>query len=487
MSDTYDAGSPGNGLSNVKWNGVALAGKQIVVILFSLVLARLLGPNSYGIVAQATVYIAFTTLILDQGVSASLISRKGVDRDLLGASMTLNVVVALCLALATWPVAVPLADFLNTSELTLVLPVLGLGLLLKGMQVVPRMLLVRRFHFRALAFIEVGSALLGGIAGVVAAVLGADYWAIVVQLLVTDVCLSISLLCVARPPRPNARFTRLREIIGFSVRVFAGSILSFGTRNIDTVLIARYLGETAVGHYSLAYRVLLMPVQMVGQTVSRVIFPSVSRDREDPARVSTVLLRSTRAIAAITFPLMTLIAVSSHDTILVILGTEWLPAAPIMAVLAITGARQSITVLNAPTMLGFGRADMQLRFMIVAAVVQVGGMIAGLSFGAFGVALGYTIAGIVLTPVIFWIQKALAGSSYRAQLLALAAPAHASAWGGAAYAALFLLPANPGVRLAIGAPLLLGVYLIVLRVVHARVFISLTEDALGVMRGGRKA
>ncbi|MFD5224631.1 lipopolysaccharide biosynthesis protein [Microbacterium sp. NPDC058342] len=483
MTDTYDSSSRGSGLANVKWNGVALAGKQIVVIIFSLVLARLLGPSSYGIVAQATVYISFTTLLLDQGVSASLLSRRTVGRDILGASVTLNILIATILALVTWPLAQPLADFMATPALAGVLPVLGCGLVLKGLQIVPRMLLVRRFRFRALAFIEVGSAIAGGIAGVLAAVAGADYWALVVQLLGTDVCLVVTLLVWSRTPRPNFRFAVLREILGFSLRVFGASVLSFGTRNVDTILIAKYAGEAAVGQYSLAYRVLLMPVQMVGQTVSRVIFPVVSRDRDDPARVSAILLRSTRAIAAVTFPVMTFIAIGAHDAIFVFLGTAWLPAAPIIAVLAVTGARQSVTVLNAPTMLGFGRADIQLRFMLVATVVQIGGMVAGLPAGALGVAIGYTIAGVLLTPAIFWIQKHLAGSTYKAQLGALLAPAHAAAWAGLSHGLVLLTAVPPLPRLAIGAVVSAAMYFAILWLFHRATLKDLVHDARGILRG----
>lgn len=482
MTDAYDPGSRGSGLNSVKWNGVALAGKQAVVILFSLILARLLGPTSYGIVAQATVYITFTTLILDQGVSASLLSRHAVGRQLLGASVSLNLGIALALALVTWPLAAPVAEFLRTPALELVLPVLAGGLVFKGMQVVPRMLLVRRFQFRALACVEVGSAVLGGVAGVAAAFWGADYWAIVVQLLVNDLLLAVSLAIAARAPHPNLRFGALREILGFSLRVFGSSVMSFGTRNVDTLLIARYVGETAVGHYSLAYRVLLMPVQMVGQTVSRVIFPVIARDRDDPARVSAILLRSARAIAAVTFPVMTLLAVGAQDAITVFLGDSWLAAAPIVTVLAVTGARQSVTVLNAPTMLGFGRADIQFRFMMVASIVQISGMVAGLPAGALGVALGYTIAGLLLTPAIFWIQKHLAGTPYIAQLGALAAPAHASLWGGVAYGLLLLLPMHPGIRFASGTLLCFAAYFAVLGLFHRRTLTELMTAANDMLR-----
>lgn len=481
MSHSYASSPVSSGAQSIKWNAVALAGRQAIVILFSLILARILGPSSYGVVAQATVYITFTTMLLDQGISAALLSRGSVDRQLLGASSTLNIGLAIVLAAITWPLALPVASMLKTPELVLVLPVLAAGLLFKGVQLVPRLLLVRQFNFKPLAYIEISTAAIGGIAGVVSAILGADYWAIVVQLLVTDLLLAVGLVATARPPRPNFKLRRVVTLLGFSIKVFVGNVLSFGSRNMDTLLLARFAGETAVGHYSLAYRVLLMPVQLVGQSVTRVLFPMISKHRDSPAYVSRLLLKASQSIAAVTFPMMALIAVASHDAVMMFLGNAWAPAVPIIIVLAFTGARQSITVLNSPTMLGFGRPGMQLWFTALAAVMQVGGMIVGLAWSALGVAVGYTIGGILMMPVIFAIQRHLAGSSFASQIKALGAPLNAALWASATYGVLYLFDLPMIVRLCLGFVLFAGAYFAVLRLVHRRTFTKILTNAREIM------
>jgi PST family polysaccharide transporter len=479
---SYDESSGESGSRSVKWNSVGLAGRQVLIVLFSLILARILGPENLGVVAQATVYTTLTSLILDQGISASLLSRKAVDRQLLGAAITINVLLALALAAVTLPLARPFADFLGTPELEGVLPVLAAGLVLKGVQVVPRMLLMRRFKFRALAFSEITSALIGGVLGTVLAIAGWGYWALVAQLIVSDLILALALYWSARPPLPNLHVRRLRELIGFSSRVFVSNFLGFSTRNADTILVAKFLGSSEVGLYSLAYRVLSLPVQMIGQMVTRVIFPVISRDREDPWRASATLLRSSRAIAFLAFPLMAFVAVASFDAISVFLGPAWIAAVPTVIVLAITGARQAVTSLNTPTMLGFGRADLQLRFMIITTILQVGGMVAGLPFGIAGVATGYAVAGFVITPWIFSIQRSLAGTPIRRQLGVLIAPANASFWAAAVYALFYLAPVSSIVRLPVGGVTGAIVFVACLWVFHRRGAAEAWSDALSILR-----
>lgn len=483
---SYEAsGDRASGVRSVKWNGVALVGRQALIILFSVLLARILGPDSYGVVAQASVYLTFTTLLLDQGVSAALISRKRVDRELLGASVTLNLALAVTLIGLTLLVAPAFATFMRTPELEAALPILSLTLVAKGGQVVPRMLLMRTFRFRALAWIEIGAALTGGAIGITWALISQEFWALIAQLVGSDVVLVILLIAVANCPRPNLRIRRLREILGFSVRVFVGGLLNFGSRNLDTILVGRYLGEAAAGQYSLAYRVLLMPIQMVGQTVSRVLFPIIARDRDSREKVSGLLLRCAGSIAAITFPAMAAIAIAAHDAVILFLGLNWLPAVPVIAILAITGARQSVTALNAPTMLGFGRSDIQLKFVFVAAIAQIFGIVVGVSFGIVGVAIGYTVAGIVMTPVVFLVQKHLAGTALRSQVAVVLPALHAALWAMIPYGLLYLTDLPPIARLLVGVPTGGIVYFAVLWLFHRSALRAYVADGRLMIKSRR--
>jgi PST family polysaccharide transporter len=462
---SYEDQPRGSGGASVRHNAVALIGRQVITLAFAMLLARILGPSAYGIVAQANVYIAFTGLLMDQGLAASLVSKRAIDSKTVGAASGLNLLLAIALFALTWAFADPVARFLEVPELDQVLPVLAGALILKALGAIPRMLLSRQLRFGAIAVAEISSALIGGIAGVIVAMTGGDYWSIVVQSVVSDFVVMLLLLIASRPPLPNLRLGLLREVIGFSAKVFAGNVVNYSVRNVDNLLVGKYLGATQLGYYALAFRVLVIPTQMIGQTVTRVLFPAIARVQDDLPEVSRLMIKSARTIALTAFPLMALVAVSAPDLVLVVLGEAWLPAVPVLAVLAVAGARQTVASTTTSMMLGVGRSGLQLWFGLVQAAVQITSIVIGLQFGIFGVAMGILIGGLLLMPVLFIIQKRLIGTTYGEQLGAMLPAAIASALGAVPYAALHLVEMPAIVRLVIGILLFGAVYALVIRLV----------------------
>jgi PST family polysaccharide transporter len=474
---TYDQPG-GSGTKSVRWSAVGLAGRQGLTILLSIVLANLLGPEAFGIIAQATVYMALTSLLLDQGISAALISSKSVHRVVAGAATTVNILLALVFGASTLVFAYPISVFFSTPELVGVLWVLGMGLVLKAFAVVPRMLAARQMSFRSQAIADIAGTIAGGTVALLGAHIGWGYWALVWQVIATDLVTAVILIVLVRPPRPNFKLNLLRETLGFSSRVMTGNLISFTVQNIDTVLIGRYMSALSVAYYSLAYRVLTTPVQMIGQVVTRVLFPAISRARHRDQPVAPLIYRSVQSISLISFPLMAFIAVSSRQSVPIVLGDEWLAVIPILAIFAISGARQSVTTINTSVMMGMGRADITLKFSFVAAAVQVSGIVIGLQYGIVGVAVGFTVAGFALTPVICVLQKRIASFEYRHQALAVLPAIHASVWSSGAYLLFTYAPMPAFATLALGGLIFVVVYAAILLIAHRRTF----QDAMGNVR-----
>ncbi|WP_182478359.1 lipopolysaccharide biosynthesis protein [Clavibacter phaseoli] len=465
-ADYAEAGASGS--RSVFWSAISVAGRQILLLLFSLLLARLLGPDAYGVIAQAAVFISLSTLLMDQGVTAALIQAKSISRRQMGAAAGLNATVGLVLLLVSLIIAEPLATFFRTPELASVLGVLGGGLILKALAVVPRMMLVRSFDFRAQALVDVTATTIGGVAGIIGAFGGMGYWALVMQILITDLIIVVGLWILARPPLPNARWAELRASMGFSTRVLFSNLISFSVQNLDTVLIGRTMSTQSLAYYSLAYRVLTTPIQLVGQVVTRVMFPAISRLKHNGGDVPALIAKSVQTISLLTFPAMALVAVTAPVSVPLVLGEQWAPAIPVLMVFAIGGARQSITTVNTSVVMGMGRSDVSLKFSLVAAATQLSSIVIGLQGGIIGVAIAFTAAGFLLTPLICVIQKRVAGFEYRQQFAAVLPPLHATAWLVAVYGASVVLGGVSLVSASIGSILAVTVYLLVLRFVHRR-------------------
>jgi len=434
----------------------------------ALVLARILGPGSYGVISAATIYVTLSTLILDQGLAAALIQRPSLHRGAPGAVATANLVSGVVLAAATWFCAPFVADFFRTPGLEDLLRVLGIGLLVKALAITPRAMQLRSLRFKAIAVADLLGGVLGAAFGITAGLLGAGFWSMAWQVLATDIAVVVVLLAVNRGSAPNLQLGQLRSILPFGLRVFGVNGLAFFSRNADNVLVGRFLGVTSLSYYSMAYRVLVIPVQMIGQTVNRVAFPTFSRQADDKPRVAASLVRTTELLAMVAVPPMVLMAVAARDVVHVVLGDEWLPSAPLLTVLAIAGARETVFYVSGSLMRAMGAARLNLRYEILATVLQLGGIISGLSFGLLGVALGYTAAGFVLVPVLLVLQRSVSGVRIRAQLAAIWPGAHASAWGAAAYLLITLTPWSSALTLAVGGLGYVGIALLVWRVVHRR-------------------
>jgi PST family polysaccharide transporter len=474
-----------NTRSALRWSSVAVIGKQVFQLLCALLLARILGPASYGVISVAMIYVTLTSLLLDQGLSAALIQRPTLTPKGPGAVASVNLLAAAVLGVVTWAGAPLIAGFFGTPAATELLRLLGIGLVLKGVAIVPRSMLSRTLSFKSVSIADVTGAAVGAITGISAAIAGAGPLALIYQVFSSDLLVAVILLVAARGPVPNLRFGELGTLLPFSLRVFATNSIAYFSRNTDNILVGRFLGVTALSYYSMAYRVLVIPIQFIGQTVNRVMFPVFARQAADRDLVAANLLRATGLLALVTLPVMSGLACASPQLVLLVLGDKWLPTAPLLSVLAIAGARETIFYITPSLMKALGLASLNLRFEVISTAIQVVGIVVGLFFGVLGVAVGYMVAGFVLTPLILSIQHRITGVRVSAQLLSIWPYVHASAWAAAAYLAISLAHLAPILTLLIGGVSFVAVAIVVLLIAHRRRARRDLANLLSIVRPGK--
>lgn len=385
--------------SGVRWSMIGLTGRQLARFGFMLVLARMVGPENFGIVAQAAIFIAFTALLLDQGLGAALIQKPRLASEDIGSVLWMNVVSAVVLGAATIALAPLISAFFSTPELTDVLRALSISVVVLALTVVPQAILARRLRFRALACAEVGGAVVGGTAGIVAVLLGADYWALVVQTVVTDVSVFVGMWLASGRQPVRGSIEAFRELWTFSSRVMGFQMVNYFIRNLDNILIGRFLGATQLAFYALSYRTMLLPIQNLGQVANRVAFPMYARIQDDRSRLRRQYFAGARMLAFASFPLMALVIVAAPVGVPLVFGEEWAAAVVPMQILAVNGMRQSVLTTMGPALLAAGRADWQLRWGLGSSVIIVASIVVGLEWGIVGVAAAYTIAGTLLSPI----------------------------------------------------------------------------------------
>jgi O-antigen/teichoic acid export membrane protein len=315
-----------------------------------------------------------------------------------------------------------IAAFFGESELRGLFAALSLSFVVTALGTTQRSLLTRDMDFRSLELRQMVSSLVAGAIAVVLAVRGAGAWAIIAQQIALAV-VSTALLWQLSPWRPSFTFsfTSLRTLGGFGLNVFGTHVIWYLNRNVDTVLIGRFLGSSALGAYVLAYNVMLAPLSRIATPLREVLFPAFSRLQDEPRLLGQGWLRVNRLVAAIVAPSMVGLMIVAEEFVLAVLGERWRDAIPVIQILAWVGLLQSLQQLNASVLQARDQTGTLLRFALVSFAGYIVAFVAGLHWGIVGVAACYAAVNTVLQP----LYAALTGRSVG---LGLGAYLH-SLWG----------------------------------------------------------
>lgn len=445
-------------LRGLGWLSGAQGARQALQLGLRVLLARLLSPADFGLLSMVTAISGFFLMFNDLGFGPALVRKEAVTEAELSTVFWLNGATGIVLALATAGLGPPLAWFYRQPALLAVCLGLACGAFAAPLGTVQTALLQRRFAFRSLAIVDLVGVAAGGALGVFLAATGHGAWALVWQINGTALAALLATL-LAAGWTPGLQFdpAAARRLWQFGSRLTAASALNYWARNLDNLLVGRFLGTTALGFYSQAYQMMLFPVQNVAALAGRVMYPALARVQADPDRFRRAYLQALRGIAAFTFPLMLGAMAVAPDLFPALFGPQWQPSVFLFQVLCVIGMLQSLGTTIGWIYTTTGRSDLHLRWnLIVAAVVLP---VFGLSLrwgGLRGLTIGYAVAaGLLFGPSLLWPFSLI--SLPPAQAARRLAPLLAAAAGMALTVAGMrgALPAHTGA----GVRLLLGIAL----------------------------
>ncbi len=388
--------------SGVLWlGGGQLAGQALQVIL-RLILARLLAPSHFGLVAMAVVFTAFCSQLADLGLGPGLVQRAELSEGHKSTAFWAAGAIAVGLS-ALFYVGAPLAGaFYNSSEVVPVVRVLGLGFILGFPENIYRYLYERELSFRLIGMRRLVGVALGGAVGIALALRGAGVWALVAEQLVRSAAGSVLYMSFSDwQPRRSASWRKLVEMWGYSRSIVGTRLVNFLNRNLDNLLIGRFLGSASLGFYAVAYQGVLMPLQQVARPIASVGFPAFASIQDDLARCRRVYLSALRVSLLVATPLPLLALFLSPTAIPLLLGDQWQPAVVPFQILSAVALVQIGMSLSPPLFNALGRADLSLKWTLVALAANSVGIVIGLRWGIDGVAWGYLAAVVATSPIQF--------------------------------------------------------------------------------------
>ena len=404
QTDDVRADLKGRSLRGGAFIGLAQAGKFVVKTGSLVVLARLLTPEDYGLFGMVFAIVGFLTVFMDIGLSMATIQKKDLEQDQVNALFWINTVASGILAAVFAAMAPLIAWFYEEPRLfAMTLPLAGF-FLVGGLGLQHRALLKRKLHMRQLAIAEISSVVAGATVAIVLAAVGARYWALVANQGVMTFTLTLLLWFFSgwRPGKP-AGFSRARQMIRFGLDVTVFDVVNYLTRNVDHILVGKFHGSDALGIYSRAYALMMLPVQNIRRPFNSVAMPALSALQTDADAFRRYYGRYITLLGAIMMPTMAVFWVCSEEVILLVLGTQWLEAAPIFQVLALVAFTHTVVSSRGVVLLALGKSARYRNFGIVQAVITVAAFFAGVHWGAIGVAISYVIAFyVILVPSLFY-------------------------------------------------------------------------------------
>lgn len=445
-----------------------------------MILARLLTPEDFGLLAMASSLTVFVGNLRDFGLPLATVHRETVDHQQVSALFWINLKLNFLTTLFMVLTAPALAWFYGEGRLTAMTLVMAVGFFCLSLTDQHKSLLMRQMRFGSLTFIEVGSVLTGIIVGIGAALLGARYWALALQFLADTLTRSITtwLVCGWRPAWSARRFGKvtpdLRPLLSYGAHLTGVRILSHIGRHLDRVLVGYFSGVTAVGLYDNAYRWALYPLQQVHVPLLGVAVASLSRVQHDPKAYCASLKKGLLPVLSVVMPALAFMIIEARDVILVLLGPQWLEAVPLFRLLCIAAFATSMSMVTMWLYLSQGETKRQLRWGLIDTPVMVVAVAVGVQWGAFGVAVGHTVATCMLTyPSIVFCLKT-SHLSMRGFLSIIWRPALASI-----IAALLLLAAGAAIPSRGGMAIELLIKLIAFGLAYLLLWVALP--------GGRQA
>lgn len=390
-------------IHGVKWSIVQEVLGQLIDFFSIIILARLLGPKDFGLVAMATVIIASFRPFISQGLGAAIIQRSELENEHLDTVFWSSVTCGCLLALLLTTSAKWWAIVFSEPALNSILPWLSANIVLVSLTVVQEAILRRDLNLRVYAIRATTGKIIGGVVGITLAFCGFGVWSLITRILVTSF-VSVFLLWQLSNWRPRFLFSRkhFRELFPFGIRVLMNELMVFINRQSDNLLISYFLGPIALGYYNAAYRLMAIVLQLVSGTTSQVGMPAFARLQNDKDRLWKAFYDITQLIALIVFPVFLGMLVLVPEIVTTLLGDQWGQSVPVLQILLLIGILQCLLSPIISILVGSGKPGLRLRLQVIDAIINLIGFFIAVHWGIVWVAASYVIVGYALTPLWYW-------------------------------------------------------------------------------------
>lgn len=405
-------------INNFIWRFAERCGAQLVTFIVSIVLARILTPEDYGVVALATVFTSILQVFVDSGLGTALIQKKNADDLDFSSVFYFNFVVCIVLYIIMFFTAPFISVFYNDSSLTSIVRVASLTIVISGVKGIQQAYVSRNMLFKRFFFATLGGTIFSAFIGIGLAYAGFGVWAIVAQQL-SNTAIDTLILWITVKWRPKKMFSikRLKELLNFGWKLLVSSLFNTVYNNLRNLIIGKYYSSADLAYYNQGDKFPNLIVTNINSSIDSVLLPTLSSAQDEKNRVKSMTRRAIKTSTYIMAPLMMGLAFCATPIVRLILTEKWMPCVPYLQIFCITYMFWPIHTANLNAINAMGRSDYFLKLEIVKKAI---GMLLLLSTMHFGVmVMAYSLLVTTVTSMIInsWPNKNLLGYSLKEQII----------------------------------------------------------------------
>lgn len=350
-----------------------------IQILVTAILSRLLTPADFGVVAVITVFVVFFQILSSAGIGPAVIQEDTLDSHETATIFNLTILLGFVISLGFLALGPVLATIYSDSAYIKIARLLSLSLFFNTLNIVPQALLRKRRRFGLHGFCVISAHILAGVLAIVLAFTGASYFALVYRAIASAFFSFAFCAFAARLPLMAAfSLAVLKRIARYSTYQFMFNFINYFSRNLDKLLIGRFMGSAPLGYYEKSYQLMMLPLQSFTFALSPVLHPVLSGIKTDLPSMFRAYLQISRLLALIGFPLSAFLAFSAREIVLIGFGSQWGPSVPVFEILALSVGIQMVLSSTGSVFQAAGRTDLLFLSGFLSAITMVGAIIIGI-------------------------------------------------------------------------------------------------------------
>lgn len=383
--------------NGIGWSSFGQIGTQALSFGFGIVLARLLEPSEFGLLAMVVVFTGFAEVFKDLGFGSAIIQRKDLEDKDLSTSFWLNVGIGFLLFLIFFFSSELIANFYDNPEIILITKVISVNFVISALSATHQSLVIRNLDFKLRAKLTMISLTISSLTGVILAFKGYGVWALIFSMLLKNgvLCLLYWKISSWKPSFKVSK-SSFKILFQFGSMATLNSIFGYLSKNTDNLIIGKLMGDFSLGLYSRAYGIMLLPIRNISGGFKTALFPTLSKIQDNLIEVKRLYLKSTRLVAFLSFPLMFGLSALAEPFVLFVYGENWLEMVPVLKLLSLLGALSSLMTFNGTIFYSMGRPSFETKIYLITTPALILAFFFGIKMnGLIGLSIGLIVVEIL--------------------------------------------------------------------------------------------